>query len=113
MSRRTLLLLRWGVFLLACLFLYVRLSRQQGDLDSAAMFQALREPRTLLVIAVACVLMLLNWGLESRKWRILVSDVERISRWRAFMATLAGTPIGLITPNRVGEFVGRVLFFGS
>lgn len=110
MSRRTLLLLRWGVFLLACLFLYVRLSRQHGDLDSAAIFQALREPRTLLVIAVACVLMLLNWGLESRKWRILVSDVERISRWRAFMATLAGTPIGLITPNRVGEFVGRVLF---
>lgn len=110
MSHRSLLLLRWGVFLLACLFLYVRFSRQQGDLDSDAMLQALGESRTLLVIGLVSVLMLLNWGLESRKWRILVSDVERISRWRAFMATLAGTPIGLITPNRVGEFVGRVLF---
>jgi len=74
------------------------------------MTQVFREPRTLLMIAVVSVLMLLNWGLESRKWRILVCEVERISRWRAFMATLAGTPIGLITPNRVGEFVGRVLF---
>jgi len=109
-SRRTLLLLRWSVFLLACLFLYLRLSRQQGEFDSVAMLHALREPRTLLVIAVAGSLMLLNWALESRKWRILVNDVERISRWRAFLATLAGTPIGLITPNRVGEFVGRVLF---
>lgn len=110
MSRRTLLLLRWGVFLLACLFLYVRLSRHEGELDSVAMLHALREPRTLAVIALASVLMLLNWGLESRKWRILVRHVERVSRWRAFLATLAGTPIGLITPNRVGEFVGRVLF---
>ena len=29
---------------------------------------------------------------------------------RAFTATIAGTSIGLITPNRVGEFAGRVLF---
>jgi hypothetical protein len=109
-SRTTLLLLRLSVFVLACLFLYLRLSRQQEGLDSAAMLAAIREPRAMLVLAVTGLLMLLNWGLESRKWRILVSDVEPISRWRAFWATLAGTPIGLITPNRVGEFVGRVLF---
>lgn len=110
MSRRTLLLLRWGVFVLACAFLYVRLSQWEDEWDPQALLVVLREPEALAALAATCALMLLNWGLESRKWRILVTDVEAISRTRAFLAVLAGTPIGLITPNRVGEFVGRVLF---
>lgn len=69
-----------------------------------------REPTMRLVLALVLALMLVNWGLESRKWRLLVRELESISKWRAFIATIAGTPIGLITPNRVGEFVGRVLF---
>ena len=110
MSRRTLLLLRWGVFLLACAFLFVRLSSNDAPISMEALgaVSAGREFRTL--IAVVLGLMFVNWGLESRKWRLLVRDLEPISKWRAFIATIAGTPIGLITPNRVGEFVGRVLF---
>lgn len=110
MSRRTLLLLRWGVFVLAGMFLYVRLSQREDEVDPLALLMMLREPGALAVLLAACALMLLNWGLESRKWRLLVSDVEAVSRSRAFLAVLAGTPVGLITPNRVGEFVGRVLF---
>ena len=52
----------------------------------------------------------LNWGIEAAKWRWLVKPLERLSLGRAFSATLAGTTIGLITPNRTGEFMGRVLF---
>lgn len=103
-------MLRWGVFVLACAFLYARLACEQGLIDPRAMTAPLHGPRAAVTFAAVCALMLVNWGLESRKWRILVGDVEPITRWRAFLATLAGTPIGLITPNRVGEFVGRVLF---
>lgn len=103
-------MLRWGVFVLACAFLYARLARDGRLIDLRAMTALLHRPWTAATFSAVCALMLVNWGLESRKWRILVGDVERITRWRAFLATLAGTPIGLITPNRVGEFVGRVLF---
>ena len=44
------------------------------------------------------------------KWRMLVRGIEPVSFAEAFKATIAGTSIGMITPNRVGEFVGRVLF---
>ncbi|HRH39660.1 MAG TPA: lysylphosphatidylglycerol synthase domain-containing protein, partial [Flavobacteriales bacterium] len=56
------------------------------------------------------LLMVVNWGLEAWKWRLLVRDIERLTMARAFTATIAGTSIGMITPNRVGEFAGRVLF---
>jgi MFS family permease len=55
-------------------------------------------------------LMLVNWGLEAWKWQWLMRRVQRLDFLRAFVATITGTSIGLITPNRVGEFAGRVLF---
>lgn len=110
MSRRTLLLLRWGVFVLACAFLFMRLSGHDAPMRPEDLGALAREPAMRLVLALVLALMLVNWGLESRKWRLLVRELESISKWRAFIATIAGTPIGLITPNRVGEFVGRVLF---
>lgn len=109
MSRRKLLLLRLGVFLVACMFLYVRFSGER-DHDEALMrwFALPVVPWGWLAVVVG--LMLVNWGIESWKWRILVRDVERLTIARAFTAVIAGTSIGLITPNRVGEFAGRVLF---
>ncbi|MFN3875441.1 MAG: lysylphosphatidylglycerol synthase domain-containing protein [Flavobacteriales bacterium] len=107
MSRRTLLFVRWGVFLLALGFLAARLRQGSGmaALAIEGRAAALRGP-----VAAALALMLVNWGLESRKWRLLVRGLEPISIARSFAATIAGTAIGLITPNRVGEFAGRVLF---
>jgi hypothetical protein len=56
------------------------------------------------------VLMVANWALEAWKWKALMARVEDVTFALAFKAVIAGTAIGLITPNRVGEFAGRVLF---
>lgn len=110
MSRRTILFIRWGVFLLAFGFLYLRLAKYGDPRAFAAVFTH-RDPRVLwAVLGGALVLMVVNWGTEAIKWRILVRTIEFIPFRRAFTATIAGTSIGMITPNRVGEFVGRVLF---
>jgi hypothetical protein len=109
-GRTLLVLFRWGVFLLACAFLYAQLSAPKGT----AALDALRTiPRPLTwwaQLAGIVALMLLNWGIESHKWRWLMRPVELIGRRQAFLATVAGTSVSLITPNRTGEFVGRVLF---
>ena len=109
-SRRTILFIRWGVFVLACAFLYLRLAKH-GDLVGFAEVFRGRDPDMLFgALGVVLLLMVLNWGLESMKWRMLVRGIEPVSFAEAFKATIAGTSIGMITPNRVGEFVGRVLF---
>lgn len=108
MNHRSLLLLRVGVFVLAVAFLYARLRGDQG----MHVLEAVRRPGAWspALLMLMLLLMVLNWGLEARKWQVLVRRVQSIGLWRAFTATIAGTSIGAITPNRVGEFAGRVLF---
>lgn len=56
------------------------------------------------------LLMLLNWGMETLKWTILITPIEKISFFKAFKSVLAGCSITMLTPNRTGEFGGRILF---
>jgi hypothetical protein len=55
-------------------------------------------------------LMILNWGIESKKWQLLVNHVQRFDFTRAFKSVLAGCGVTMLTPNRIGEFGGRILF---
>ena len=54
--------------------------------------------------------MLINWGIEARKWQVQMKPLENMSFMRAFKSVLAGCSITLITPNRIGEYGGRILF---
>lgn len=54
------------------------------------------------------LLMMLNWSIEAQKWRYLIRKVEDISFAKALKAILAGLSVSTFTPNRVGEFLGRV-----
>ncbi|HJV19085.1 MAG TPA: lysylphosphatidylglycerol synthase domain-containing protein [Sediminibacterium sp.] len=55
-------------------------------------------------------LMLVNWGIEARKWQLQVKGIEAISFMSAFRAILAGQALGFNTVNRIGESAGRVAF---
>ena len=55
-------------------------------------------------------LMCVNWTLETFKWQIALRPLQPIGFIRAFKAILAGTCIASFTPNRVGEYLGRMLF---
>ena len=51
-----------------------------------------------------------NWGLETLKWKWLIQPLEQISFGKALKGVLAGCSITMLTPNRIGEYGGRVLF---
>lgn len=59
-----------------------------------------------LVIILAFV----NWGLEAKKWQILMKTLQPINYFVAFKGVLAGITLSLNTPNRIGEYGGRVLY---
>ncbi len=56
------------------------------------------------------LLMFVNWGLETLKWQLLLRHLHKISFGEAFKAILSGLAFALNTPNRIGEYGGRVLF---
>lgn len=110
MGRRTILLLRTSVFVIACTFLYLRFASQPEVWDAELLSARWTRPGTLFPLLLVALMMLLNWGVEALKWKQLVGGLETVSFPKAYVATIAGTSIGMITPNRVGEFVGRVLY---
>lgn len=58
---------------------------------------------------LALVLMPLNWGLESRKWQLLIQKIEKLSFVQSIRAVCCGITLSMFTPNRTGDFGGRVL----
>ena len=56
------------------------------------------------------VLMIVNWSLEAVKWKASVKAVQQVSFLKAFRAVLSGVSFSVSTPNRVGEYLGRVLY---
>lgn len=66
--------------------------------------------RGLILFVFVFLLMILNWGLEARKWQILASKVQPISYWSAYRAILSGQAFALNTINRSGDFLGRILY---
>ena len=59
---------------------------------------------------IVFLLMFLNWGIEAMKMRYLLSHLEAISFLKSLKCVFAGCSITMLTPNRTGEFGGRILF---
>ncbi|MEJ7626401.1 MAG: lysylphosphatidylglycerol synthase transmembrane domain-containing protein [Ferruginibacter sp.] len=57
-----------------------------------------------------CFLMTVNWGLEAKKWQLLISPLEKFSFIKSFKSVLAGCSITMLTPNRIGEYGGRIIY---
>ena len=59
---------------------------------------------------VALCLMPFNWLIETIKWRVLVTQIQKISFLDSVKSILAGVLLSLPTPNRIGELGGRLLY---
>ncbi|WP_410492557.1 lysylphosphatidylglycerol synthase transmembrane domain-containing protein [Chitinophaga sp. YR573] len=100
----------------AVLFAWLAYSIYTQVLTKADLQTSLRQMLSTLrnkggiALAVVLIGMLLNWGLEARKWQMLVQPLQKISFLRAFSAVLSGVSFSINTPNRIGEYGGRVLY---
>jgi uncharacterized membrane protein YbhN (UPF0104 family) len=61
------------------------------------------------LLIFACLLIMLNYGLEAKKWQILLSPLQKVSWLNALKSILAGITISIFTPNRTGEVIGKVV----
>jgi hypothetical protein len=51
-----------------------------------------------------------NWGLEAKKWQLMMHDLQPMKYITAFKSVLSGVTFSLNTPNRIGEYGGRILY---
>lgn len=90
--------------------LYNQLRRQE-DLQEILhqMFLEWDARRIYLLVSVV-FLMVVNWTIEAQKWRYLLLGTEHFSLWTSLQSVLTGLAVSVITPNRIGEYMGRILF---
>lgn len=85
--------------------------KKQPDLETAweGIRQSFHSPLVWNIVAVV-LLMIVNWSIEAIKWKIAVRPIQQVSFLKAFRAVLSGVSFSVSMPNRVGEYLGRVLY---
>lgn len=65
-----------------------------------------------LILIVVCnlLLMAINYGLEVIKWHLLIKPFEQVGYIEALKGVFSGIALNLITPNQLGDFLGRVMY---
>ncbi|MDQ7947380.1 MAG: lysylphosphatidylglycerol synthase domain-containing protein [Pedobacter sp.] len=98
------------IVVLAFWFIYKKLLANKDLRAFGGVLENKQQSEIAMVVGLVCLLMLFNWGLEAWKWKRLISPVERISLWLAIESVFCGLTWAIFTPNRLGEYGGRVFF---
>ncbi len=56
------------------------------------------------------LLVFVNWGYEAKKWQVLLKTIQPVSFFTAYKSVLSGVTLSINTPNRIGEYGGRILY---
>jgi hypothetical protein len=65
-------------------------------------------PESLPWLLATAVLMPVNWMLEAQKWRCLMAPFAPLNKRQALRGIMAGVSFSQLTPNRIGEYGGRL-----
>jgi hypothetical protein len=107
-------LLSWfikaAIIILAFTFIYRRLSNNQELAQFQELIYRVSRVKAIVVITAIILLMLLNWLLEALKWKYLTQKWSPITLWQSIESVFCGLTLAIFTPNRFGEYGGRVMF---
>lgn len=102
------LLIKTIIALVACIFIYQNVFFRKDIKEIQESIVDVYQTTGILVLVVIFFLAFVNWGIETYKWRLLVKNIEQISFFDSAKAILCGITVSILSPNRSGEFGGRV-----
>lgn len=111
MKKRLLLVLKILLGVACFVFLWIRLRSQFSEEKLANLQETMENRESVLLLLLALVLTIPNWLIESYKWKQITQSIEPVSMKHAVSGVLAGVCIGNLTPGRLGEFAGRIIYF--
>jgi len=63
-----------------------------------------------LQLGLIFILMPANWLIETYKWNLVIKRFQLLSFSQAFQSILVGVLLSILSPNRIGELGGRLVF---
>lgn len=90
--------------------IYVQIQNRGSFRQEWQTFYQQLNAKSLFLMVIVLLLALLNWLAEAQKWHLLLNRIEQVSLRKAFISVLSGMAFAFVTPNRAGDFIGRILF---
>ncbi|MEO8885577.1 MAG: hypothetical protein ABI367_05900 [Mucilaginibacter sp.] len=111
-TKKTLsILFKAALLVLAFTFIYHQYLEKGSSLKQfEEIVSNLNHTHVIIIMAVVVMLMLLNWLTECLKWQYVTRKLLPISLWEAVEGVFCGLSLAIFTPNRIGEYGGRVMF---
>jgi len=92
-------------------FYFVKNQLASKPLDLNIVKDALKSKYAFLYVGIILTLTFLNRFIEILKWRNLIQVIEKISVWESTKQVLSAITLGIFTPNGIGEYAGKLLFY--
>lgn len=107
-------LIKLSIVVGAFYFIYQKLA-SNNHLSFSEFIQLLTKNNTFSANTVIVLLFLsgFNWFFEILKWKTLVNFVTPINFKNAFQQSLGSLTASLFTPNRIGEYGAKAIYFTS
>lgn len=107
-------LIKLSIVFGAFYFIYNRLTTNE-HLNFIVFIDFLKENDafSLKTILSLLILTFFNWFFEILKWQNLVNTIEDISFVNAAKQSLAALTASLFTPNRIGDYAAKAIYFKS
>ena len=106
-------ILKISIFILVIWYCYKLLTNNNAIRDFYKLMFEINPTRIYITLLVIFVLMLMNWFTEALKWKFICSHFEPIGLRKAIESVFSGLSWAVFTPNRIGEYGGRVFFLKS
>ncbi|MFD0963150.1 hypothetical protein [Pseudofulvibacter geojedonensis] len=105
-------LIKLSIVLGASYFVYNKLTHNE-TLDFNFLLNSLHEHNIITIknMVLLILLSVINWGLECFKWKVLVSNFTPISFTEAIEQSLGALTASIMTPNRIGEYGAKAIYF--
>jgi uncharacterized membrane protein YbhN (UPF0104 family) len=105
------ILIRIAIVVVVYAYIYYQVFYKRDIHVTLGLLDSMVEKKVFLPLFIsASVLMLANLFLEAKKWQFLIALKEHVSIYTSIKAVFTGLSVSIFTPNRAGEFLGRIFF---
>lgn len=105
-------LIKISIVVGAFYFIYQKLTKNDG-FHFYNFYQFLIKNHIFLLknILFLVIFSFFNWFFEILKWKYLVSEIKKINFKTALQQTLGALTASLLTPNRIGDYGAKAIFY--
>ncbi len=105
-------LIKLAIVVGASYYIYERLTNNEElDFRIFVDFLSKNDVFTLKNVCFVLFLTIFNWFFEILKWKKLVSTIKKVSFFEATKQSLSALTASLFTPNRIGEYGAKAIYY--